>query len=1036
VTLPELSIKRPVFATVLSLVLVLVGLVSYERLSVREYPAIDPPVVTVQTTYPGASAAIVETQVTQVLEDSLSGIEGIDFITSISRQESSQITVRFKLDRNPDYAAADVRDRVGRVRGHLPEEIDEPIIQKVEADAQPVFFVAFFSDRYSALEITDYADRYVKDQLTTLPGVAEVRLYGDRQYSMRIWLDPERLAAFELTPQDIEVALRRQNVEVPSGRIESLQREFTVLAETDLRTPAQFNDLIIKDANGYLVRLADVGHAELGALDERRIVRFNGKPAVALGVIKQATANPLEVSQEIQKILPSITASLPDGMQVKVANDKSVFIAESIKNVYATIGEAILLVIVIIFLFLRSVRATLIPLVTIPVSLIGAFALMYALGFSINTLTLLALVLAIGLVVDDAIVMLENIYRHVEAGMQPVKAALLGSREISFAVVAMTITLAAVYAPIGFMSGITGRLFTEFAWTLAGAVIVSGFVALTLSPMMCSKLLRHQEQHNILYRASERILQGVIAGYRGLLKLALAVRPIVLLIGLGVAGASYILFGLLKSELAPIEDQGNIYVMFRAPEGATIDYTDFYSKQLEQIFLKVPEADRIFVVAGNPTVSQGTSVVRLKPWSERTRTQKEIAKAITPSMAAVPGVVAFPSNPPSLGQSLKDKPINFVIQTSGSYDDLQKMVDAMMDKVRDYPGLVDVDSDLKLNSPQLDISVDRDKAAATSVEIDTLGRTLETMLGGRQVTRFKQNGEQYDVVVKIADIDRRNPDDMRRIYVRGRDNAMIPLSNLISIKETVAPKELNHFNQLRAATITAQLAPGYTLSDGLGFLNKTAQEVLPQTAHIEYSGQSREFREASASIYLTFLLALAFIYLVLAAQFESFTDPFIIMLTVPLSITGALLALWWSGGTLNIYSQVGLVTLIGLITKHGILIVEFSNQLRAKGQPMREAVIEAAALRLRPILMTTGAMVLGAVPLALATGAGAESRQDIGWVIVGGLLVGTLFTLFVIPVVYTYLSRRVFIEADEEGVHETGAPALPSPKHPAPAPAE
>jgi multidrug efflux pump len=1036
VTLPELSIKRPVFATVLSLVLVLVGLVSYERLSVREYPAIDPPVVTVQTTYPGASAAIVETQVTQVLEDSLSGIEGIDFITSISRQESSQITVRFKLDRNPDYAAADVRDRVGRVRGHLPEEIDEPIIQKVEADAQPVFFVAFFSDRYSALEITDYADRYVKDQLTTLPGVAEVRLYGDRQYSMRIWLDPERLAAFELTPQDIEVALRRQNVEVPSGRIESLQREFTVLAETDLRTPAQFNDLIIKDANGYLVRLADVGHAELGALDERRIVRFNGKPAVALGVIKQATANPLEVSQEIQKILPSITASLPDGMQVKVANDKSVFIAESIKNVYATIGEAILLVIVIIFLFLRSVRATLIPLVTIPVSLIGAFALMYALGFSINTLTLLALVLAIGLVVDDAIVMLENIYRHVEAGMQPVKAALLGSREISFAVVAMTITLAAVYAPIGFMSGITGRLFTEFAWTLAGAVIVSGFVALTLSPMMCSKLLRHQEQHNILYRASERILQGVIAGYRGLLKLALAVRPIVLLIGLGVAGASYILFGLLKSELAPIEDQGNIYVMFRAPEGATIDYTDFYSKQLEQIFLKVPEADRIFVVAGNPTVSQGTSVVRLKPWSERTRTQKEIAKAIAPSMAAVPGVVAFPSNPPSLGQSLKDKPINFVIQTSGSYDDLQKMVDAMMDKVRDYPGLVDVDSDLKLNSPQLDISVDRDKAAATSVEIDTLGRTLETMLGGRQVTRFKQNGEQYDVVVKIADIDRRNPDDMRRIYVRGRDNAMIPLSNLISIKETVAPKELNHFNQLRAATITAQLAPGYTLSDGLSFLNKTAQEVLPQTAHIEYSGQSREFREASASIYLTFLLALAFIYLVLAAQFESFTDPFIIMLTVPLSITGALLALWWSGGTLNIYSQVGLVTLIGLITKHGILIVEFSNQLRAKGQPMREAVIEAAALRLRPILMTTGAMVLGAVPLALATGAGAESRQDIGWVIVGGLLVGTLFTLFVIPVVYTYLSRRVFIEADEEGVHETGAPALPSPKHPAPAPAE
>ena len=599
-TLPELSIKRPVFATVMSLVLVLVGLVSYNRLSVREYPAIDPPVVTVQTTYPGASAAIVETQVTQVLEDSLSGIEGIDFITSISRQESSQITVRFKLDRNPDYAAADVRDRVGRVRGRLPDEIEEPIIQKVEADAQPIFHLAFFSDRHSALEITDYAERYVKDQLTTLPGVAEVRLFGEREYSMRIWLDPERLAAYELTPQDIEAALRRQNVEVPSGRIESQQREFTVLAETDLRTPAQFNDLIVKEANGYLVRLEDVGHAELGALDERRVVRFNGKPAIALGVIKQATANPLDVAQEVQQILPSIRESLPEGMEVRVANDKSVFIAESIKNVYHTIGEAIVLVVLIIFLFLRSIRATLIPLVTIPVSLIGAFALMYAFGFTINTLTLLALVLAIGLVVDDAIVVLENIYRHVEEGMPPVKAALLGSREISFAVIAMTITLAAVYAPIGFMTGITGRLFTEFAWTLAGAVIVSGFVALTLSPMMCSKLLRHQATHNLLYRASERVLQGLTSGYRAMLRGALAIRPVVLLIGLGVACASYFLFSQLKGELAPIEDQGNIYVMFRAPEGATIEYTDAYAKQLEQIYLSVPEADRVFVGGRQP----------------------------------------------------------------------------------------------------------------------------------------------------------------------------------------------------------------------------------------------------------------------------------------------------------------------------------------------------------------------------------------------------------------------------------------------------
>jgi multidrug efflux pump len=1012
VTLPELSIKRPVFATVMSLALVLVGLVSYQRLGVREYPAIDPPVITVQTDYPGASAPIVETQVTQVLEDSLSGIEGIDFLTSISRQESSQITVTFKLDRNPDYAAADVRDRVGRVRGRLPEEIEEPIIQKVEADAQPIIHLAFSSDRHSEIDITDYADRYVKDQLQTLAGVAEVRLFGPREYSMRIWLDPERLAAYQLTPQDVELALRRQNVEVPSGRIESQQREFTVLSETDLRTPQQFNDLIIKDANGYLVRLSDVGRAEVGALDERMTVRFNGKPAIALGVIKQATANPLEVSKEVSEVLPRIAESLPEGMEVRVANDKSVFIAESIKNVYRTIAEAVVLVVLIIFLFLRSIRATLIPLVTIPVSLIGAFALMYVAGFSINTLTLLALVLAIGLVVDDAIVMLENIYRHVEDGMTPVKAALLGSREISFAIIAMTITLAAVYAPIGFMTGITGRLFTEFAWTLAGAVLVSGFVALTLSPMMCSKLLKHQSHHNLAYRIIESGLNGMTRGYRALLNAALAARPLVLLIGLAVAGSSYFLFTTLKSELAPIEDQGTIMTSFRGPEGATIEYTDAYAKELEKIALSVPEADRVFVVAGSPTVSQGRVILRVKPWSERERLQQDISRSIAPDMVKVTGVTAFPSNPPSLGQSVRSKPINFVVQTSRPYDELNQMVNSLLDKARDYPGLVDVDSDLRMNSPQLDIQVDREKAAALGVEIDTLGRTLETLLGGRQVTRFKKEGEQYDVIVKIADIDRQNPDDMRRIYVRGRDNEVIPLSNLITIKETVAPKELNHFNQLRAATITAQLAPGYSLSDGLAFLQQAADEVLPGTAQIEYAGESREFRQASASLYLTFLLALAFIYLVLAAQFESFTDPFIIMLTVPLSVTGALLALWLSGGTLNIYSQVGLVTLIGLITKHGILIVEFANQLRAQGRSVRDAVIESSAMRLRPILMTTGAMVLGAVPLAIATGAGAESRQDIGWVIVGGLLVGTLFTLFVIPVVYTYVSRRVFIEAD------------------------
>jgi multidrug efflux pump len=1003
--LSDVCIHRPVFATVMSLVVVLVGLVSYQRLSVREYPNIDPPVVTVQTTYPGASAEIIETQVTQVLEDSLAGIEGIDVMTSISREETSQITISFRLDRDPDAAAADVRDRVSRVRGRLPDEIEEPIIQKVEADAQPIIYLAFFSDRHSALEITDYADRYVKDQLQTLPGVAEVRIFGERRYSMRIWLDPARLAAYSLTPQDVEEALRRQNVEVPAGRIESLKREFTVLSETDLKTPEQFDDLILREVNGYLVRLKDVGYAELGARDERRIVRFNGRSAIALGVVKQATANPLDVSKAVRAALPAIMETLPEGMQVRVAHDKSVFIEESIKNVYSTIGEAIILVVLIIFFFLRSVRATIIPLVTIPVSLVGAFALMYAFGFTINTLTLLAMVLAIGLVVDDAIVMLENIFRHVEEGVPPFRAAIQGSKEIGFAVMAMTLTLAAVYLPIGFMTGNTGRLFTEFAWALAGAVLVSGFVALTLSPMMCSKLLRHQARHNVLYRFVERGIVGLTRGYRALLTRALKVRPLVLFIGLAVAAGSYFAFSNLKSELAPFEDQGTVVAVFIAPEGATIDYTDTYARQLEDIFATTRDIDRYFVVSGFPSVSQGIAFVKTTPWDQRDRSQAEIGAEMAPRMFHVPGVLSFPTNPPPLGQSVRSKPIQFVIKTSRPYRELEDMVDKLMAKAAEFPGLTNLDSDLKLDKPQLKVAVDRDKVADVGVSIETLGRTLETLLGGRQVTRFKRQGEQYDVVVQVADIDRTNPDDLRRIYVRSQSGEMIQLSNLVQVEETVAPKELNHFDQLRSATITANVAPGSTLGEGLAFLDQAAREVLPATARVDYAGQSREFREASAAIYLTFVLAIAFIYLVLAAQFESFKDPLVIMLTVPLSMTGGLMALLLSGGTLNIYSQVGLVTLIGLITKHGILIVEFSKQIHARGRPMMEAVVEASVLRLRPILMTTGAMVLGAVPLALATGAGAESRQDIGWVIVGGLLVGTLFTLFVIPAVYTYVAR-------------------------------
>ncbi len=1033
--LSDISVRRPVLATVMSLALMLIGIVSYQRLSVREYPKIDEPVVTVETTYKGASAQIIESQVTQTLEDSLAGIEGIDVMSSISRAEKSQITLRFRLDRNVDVAASDVRDRVGRVRAALPSEIDEPVIAKVEADAQPIIYLAFSSDRHSPLEVTDFADRYVKDRLQNLPGVAQVRIFGERRFAMRLWLDPQRMAAYRVTPQDVENALRRQNVEIPAGRVESVAREFTVVSETDLRSPAEFENIILRDDAGYLVRLRDIGRAELGALDERVSARFNGRGAVAIGVVKQSTANPLDVSKAVNEALPKITAALPEGMGVDVAYDSSVFIAKSIDAVFHTIFEAIILVVLVIFFFLRSLRATLVPLVTIPVSLIGGFALMYALGFSINTLTLLSMVLAIGLVVDDAIVMLENIFRYVEEGMNPFQAALKGSREIGFAVIAMTITLAAVYAPIGFMTGRTGRLFTEFALTLAGAVIVSGFVALTLSPMMCSKLLKHETKHGLLYRAIERFLEGMTNGYRGLLRLSLRARPLVLLIGLGVAAASYVLFTGLKSELAPVEDRGTIVGIAIAPEGSTLDYTMGYAQRMEALFRQIPVLEKFFVVVGFPVVNQGIAFVRLIDWDQRDVKQQAITAQLFPKMFGIPGILGFVTNPPSLGQSPIDKPVNFVIQTSLPFEELQTMVNAMMAEARNFPGLTNIDTDLKLNKPELRVSLDRDKSADLGVDVDTVGRTLETLLGGRQVTRFKKDGKQYDVIVQVANVDRRNPDDIAGIYVRGGTSAtggagqMISLANLVKVEERVAPKELNHFNKLRSATITATLAPGTSLGEALAVMQAAANKVLPATAQTDYAGQSREFRESATGLYFVFVLALAFIYLVLAAQFESFIDPFVIMLTVPLSMTGALAALQMSGGTMNVYSQIGLVTLVGLITKHGILIVEFANQLQRAGTDIRKAVEEAAVLRLRPILMTTGAMVLGAVPLAYAKGAGAESRQAIGAVIVGGMTLGTLLTLFVVPTVYSYLARKKPMrdEAAEQGADGGAAHGVPHP---------
>jgi multidrug efflux pump len=1016
--LPEISIRRPVFATVLSLLVLLIGYVSYTTLPVREYPKIDEPNVTVETRYRGASSEVVEAQVTKVLEDSLAGIEGVDVITSSSRPEQSQITVRFKLTRDADAAAADVRDKVSRVRQRLPSDVDEPVIAKVEADASPVIWLSLSSETQNVLQLSDLANRIAKPLLQTANGAADVRIFGERRYAMRVNLDPDKLAAYRLTVQDVEDALRRNNVEVPAGRIESLRREFNVTAATDLQRPFEFSQVVVRVVNGVPVRINDVGTVRQGPASERNATRFNGRDAITLGVLRNATANPLDLSKDVRRMIPTIKANLPPGIDIDIANDTSIFIEESIKGVYVTILEAVVLVALVIFIFLRTLRASLIPLITIPISLIGAFALMALAGFTINTLTLLALVLAIGLVVDDAIVVLENVYRHIEEGKTPFEAAIIGSKEIAFAVVAMTLTLAAVYAPLAFAPGRTGKLFTEFTLALAGAVIVSGFIALTLTPMMCSKLLKHNPKPPFYDRWIEAGLNSITHAYSWLLSGALKARWIVVLIMIASAATSAYIYTTIKKELAPLEDRGVIINIVNAPDGSTLDYTLRYTTALERIGLSVPEFDRIFTVAGNPTVGQANVFYRATPWDSRTKTTTDLARELTPRISGLPGVTAFPVTPPSLGQGFRERPINYVVLTSDTYQNLSAVMRQFQEEIAKNPGFVQVDVDLRLNKPEIRFEVDRDKAADLGVSVDAVGRAVETMLGGRNVTRYKREGEQYDVIVQTASSGRDTPDDIEKIFVRGRNEQMIPLSALVRLREVVVPRELNHFAQRRSASITANLAPAYSQGEALAFLDETAAKVLKPGYATDTNGSLREFKNSSGSLLIVMLLALLFIYLVLAAQFESFVDPFVIMLSVPTAMAGALLALQWSGGSSNVFSQIGLVTLVGLITKHGILIVEFANQLREQGVEMHAAIRQAAIQRLRPILMTTGAMVLGAIPLALATGAGAESRQQIGWVIVGGMSLGTLLTIFVVPTMYTLFARSVVPGANKTTLHE------------------
>lgn len=1021
--LSEVSIKRPVFAIVINIVLILLGLIGLDRMSIREYPDIDFPVISIRTNYQGASPEIIETQVTKIIEDAVTSVDGIDFIESNSRRGNSAININFNPTKNIEDAANDVRDRVARAKRMLPDEVDDPIIQKSDSDADPVVILALSSDQHSAVELTKMVETTVQPQIELLEGVANVTLWGGREPVMRIWIDPQKLAILDVTVNDVESALRAQNVEIPAGTIKSSTQEFSIVARTDLNKVEEFRNIIIKVAdnavekNRPLVRLSDVALVELGGAEETSRPRLNGKPGIGIAVIKQSVANPLTLSEDIRSLLPRLQETLPDGVQIAVTSDSSVFINKSLNSVQVTIIEALIFVGLIIFVFLRSWRATLIPMVTVPISLIGSLFAMYLLGYSINTLTLLAFVLAIGLVVDDAIVMLENIHRHIEAGMSPIKAAFVGSKEIGFAIVAMTITLAAVFLPLTFTQGRIGQLFVEFAVTLSVAVLISGFTALTLSPMMCSRLLTSKEEDEAkkskglgkllspLSNAVEAFLVGMTNLYERFLRFVLKARYFVILAMVGLIGVTALLYFELPQELSPTEDRGMIRIAAMTPEGATVDFTDRYFTEVEDHLLEnLDDGTIVYAISG---IAMGAlSFVTLPDWDDRSESQMEITSRLNKGFRDIAlGLRVFASNPQSLGQRGDSKDVQIVIRSNDSFEDLDHQVTMIMEKMRENDILISPDNDLRMNTPQLEVYVDREKLALLGIDVSVVGRTLETALGGRNVTRYKEGAEQYDVLVQVDPQKRSQPRDLEGIYVRSQHGEMVPLSNFVTVEEVIAPQNLRHFNKLRSVTISANLQAGVSQGEGIMLVENIIREVIPE-AMLDYQGSSREFIESGASMMMIFLMALVFIYLVLAAQFESWVDPFIILFSVPLAGFGALGALYLSGGSINIYSQIGLVTLVGLITKHGILIVEFANQIVAEGETKLSAIVRSATLRLRPILMTTGAMVLGSVPLALAVGAGAESRQAIGWVIVGGMGVGTILTLIIVPVVYLFIGGR------------------------------
>ena len=1010
--LSDTAVRRPVLAIVINLLLITFGMMAFKFLSLREYPDVNPPIVSIGTNYPGASAAIVETRITQIIEDRISGISGIRSISSSSSNGRSNITIEFDSDRDIDAAANDVRDRVSRVLNNLPEEVDPPEVSKADADEDVIIWFNLASDNMSSLELSDYARRYLEDRFSSLDGVARVRLGGGSEYAMRINLNQEAMAARRVTITDVEQALRRENIELPAGELRSTDRQLSARVLRGYTSEQQFRELVIrKDQAGHLIRLGEIAEIFLGPYDEKIYFRGDGKDVIGIGIIKQSTANTLEVARAAKAEYERIKTSLPANIQILPSYDSSVFIEQAIFEVYLTLGIAMILVVAIIFLFLGSVSATLIPAVTVPISLIGAFAILWALGFSINLLTLLALVLAIGLVVDDAIVVLENVHRRIEHGEPPLLAAFNGTREVGFAVIATTAVLISVFVPIVFLEGDLGRLFSEFALTIAGAVLLSAITALTLTPVMAAYLLKPASQGGGFQQKVEQQMARVEAAYGRMLDELLHHRVLfvlmLLLVSLCIAG----LFRQLPSELAPREDRGGIFVNVLGPEGATYEHTVENVKAVEKIlrpYVESGEFTRLLARApgfGGNAMNSGFVIIGLSDFGTR-RYGFEILDEINGKLTALPGVRAFGSIRQGLVSSGGGSPVAFVIG-GDDYDEMARWRDVILARAAENPGLANVQADYRETLPQFLMTIDRNRAADLGVSVQAIGSTLQTLLSGRNMTTFNQGGEEYEVLVKGNETQFRTPDDLRGIYLRSeKTGELVSLANVLTGVEQAGPSTLNRYNRIRAITITANLVGDYTLSEALGFLNQVVADDLDNAPRVDYKGESKRFMESAESSLFVFLLALLIVYFVLAAQFESFVHPLVIMLTVPLAVLGALAGLQAFGMTLNIYSQIGIVMLVGLAAKNGILIVEFANQMRDQGVDFDTALLDASKRRLRPIVMTSITAIMGAVPLIIAQGAGAETRQVLGVVIFGGVLVSTVLTLFVVPMAYSLLARR------------------------------